>query len=303
VNVDSIFLKGASHKNCEDYTLAEKTNLDEGYLIVADGCSSGRRSDVASRVMATLAERVLLDDWGLLAKLGPMTAADTFLRHLGQYYANVLGLRRLYEPTDLLSTLLVAVVRPQETKVFMYGDGAVMLRYRDGSAKVLTVSYEGSAPCYPAYSLEGDALQGAYAKERGSQRVELRTSFFSGIEDGAGPRCAPSVQVVAANSEYVRVGLPFSLDTHELAAITLSSDGLASFAPEADAVALGLRSLGYKTLRGEFLRRRVRAMVEELEAEGVRPQDDLGFAAAVFPDEPSSVPPLVRPVTEGRAAV
>jgi hypothetical protein len=280
MNVDSLFLQGASHRVCEDYAVSEKIDDERAYIIVSDGCSSGMRSDVAARLLVLLAERIIRNEF--MCSTGDFRdrlSGDQFLMLLERYYTTMFNLSNLQPTHRMIATLLVVIIDGAKMRVYMYGDGAVILDRR-GSLEIRTVSYEQQAPRYPVYSFRRE-LETNYLIEYKNQIV--RTNVLRLSESGMRNE---SVYCNAGDAE-VRCGMTFDVATEDLDSIILSTDGLESFdglgeTESPDRAYLAKELVGFKTLKGEFLKRRVRALIEQLAKVKVVPQDDLGFAAATF---------------------
>lgn len=286
MNVDSLFLKGRSHLNCEDYAIAQKIDDHRAYLIVADGCSSGRRSDVAARIVASVAERVIINDWRVLSALSAQEAGRALLNRVVYQIVQAFDLVRLFPPSSLLSTLVVATIDPEKIRIFNYGDGVSVLHREDDTISFRSISYEREAPRYPAYALDPD-LERAYLSEMGRQAVKIETVLKS--SDGSlDVRFGHSTE---ASEDIIRHGLPLEVATSGVRSLVLASDGLGTFYDDGEfegdggevlADSFATQLVGFKTRGGQFLRRRITKMVSDLDAAHTRFEDDLGLAAVTF---------------------
>src|SRR3990170_3536863 len=118
INSDSLYLIGKSHQVCQDYTYHGVTKWGLPYIIVADGCSSAKDSDIGARLLTHAAKECLA------TKLDNYSSVETLYYRIGRETlkkADVsLCCLQLME-TCLFSTLLIGFVKDDKIVVFMYG--------------------------------------------------------------------------------------------------------------------------------------------------------------------------------------
>lgn len=261
MNVDSVFLKGSTHLNCEDFASARDLEGGYGYLIVADGCSSAYRSDVAARLMTLIVERQLEDILSLERGL----ATGEFLEHaLGIGYRHIL--KSLVPAEHLFSTLVVAVIAPDMIKVVFLGDGCAFYRVR-GKDHGFSVSYDQEAPRYPAYLFD-DQLDRAYAARFGGQQRKM-TSWYENDD--------PMIGISSSLDPYPHI----VMNREGLESLVVSSDGAGTFG-DLDTFDVGRMLLDLRGTKGEFIKRRALALERDMLKRGAEHYDDLGLAAVVF---------------------
>ena len=268
MNVDSIFLKGSTHLVCEDYSLAGGLAGGEGkYAIVADGCSSGYRSDVAARILAHLAEYLVRTESRKIMRTSPIEVTERFIHLLSFSY---FSLQHIIPPNNLLSTLVVAIVREGEARVMTFGDGFLFYHSESGWYRQ-SVSFSQEAPRYPAYMLD-KRLKDQYEKEFKDQVV---------IDSFGPPDLHRVTRSILDPSTWY--GSVIDLSMEAVDTIVISSDGAGSFTEpdENDEAHPGHaidELLAFKTYHGEFLKRRVLRATETLAKRGIVHTDDLGLA-------------------------
>lgn len=273
MNVDSIFIKGNSHLVCEDYAIADKIDDNTAYLIVADGCSSGFRSDVASRMLALIIEKLINENIDLCRSLSSNSIANFIVRNLPIYFYNIFSLHRLVSPNDMLSTIVIAIICDGQAKVISFGDSVIALRYKNGSTLTRSISFEDEAPRYLAYSFNA-TMSKDYKDIYGDQKVIRRTDKT--IEQ----------TYLAKDDDEVLNGFPTAFDISNLSSLIISSDGIGSIVRSDGSVIDShdsiLEASSFVNTNGEFLRRRIHRMQLDIEKAGSHHYDDLGFAAVAF---------------------
>jgi hypothetical protein len=75
-----------------------------------------------------------------------------------------------YESLD--ATLLVACVQNGILRVNAFGDGTVVVMYKDGSRRTWSISFSDNAPAYLSYLLQDWRLR-LYLKQHGTRRVDF----------------------------------------------------------------------------------------------------------------------------------
>lgn len=119
--LDGVFLKGYSHETCQDYCL-----VSENRVVISDGCSSAKDSDVGSRIMA------------LSSSINNAIAVAQSLN---------------LELDTLLATKLSLTIVDNIARVDIKGDGFVLYKIDD---KIVLENYlfPSGAPYYPLYAVD-----------------------------------------------------------------------------------------------------------------------------------------------------
>lgn len=268
--VDAIYAIGAGHKVCQDYCAAQliaQCNKARPVLIVADGCSSSRDSDIGARLVA----RAALNHAGLALE----RAGDPlWWRSCGTAIAGTLKrwTRSLRLPAEALDATLVYGLGDGNTfRVGFYGDGYAVIKTRGGAMRVIQVTYESNAPRYLSYWM--DQARGARYGLEFPGRVIIRT--YDGTESG----------FVLTGELYQDVHQPVAMawPEEELSLVIISTDGLGSFTRNGIEQVPWQQVLpevvAFKSPAGEFLQRRITRMKAVQEKSAIRHWDDLGLAA------------------------
>lgn len=257
MNANSTFSIGKDHIVCEDYALAY-TGPTITYAIVSDGCSASPEVDFGARCLAMSAKRELrlnpsvLDFDGKKATVNAQRVIDVF---------------PYLSPQFLDATLLVATIVNKHLCVYMYGDGVMVHRKKDGIVAV-HIQLSSGAPDYLSYHLDPIRKQSYLALEDNVKEIIIRDE----------------------NGEYLRDYAPldpFIYDTTvaEGDVISVISDGINSFRkmnndpiPWTDLIE---EFTGYKTFEGEFVLRRIAAFKRKCLKEGITHSDDISVASIV----------------------
>src|SRR4030042_761976 len=142
-------------KNCQDFALCGLEPFP--YVIVCDGCSSSRNTDLGARILS-FASKKMID----FLKIYP----DEDLSKVYQGFGNIVStvsestIKMLnLDTTCLDSTLIIAFEWNKKAYVFMYGDGCVFSLHKNGKRNIEVISYVGSAPYYLSYLVDKDRLR------------------------------------------------------------------------------------------------------------------------------------------------
>lgn len=270
-SLDNMFTIGWGHKVCQDYSCIQLISLCNKLapvILVSDGCSSSRDTDIGARLIA----RSALVNAGLVLQA---TGNDRAVwGRYGQAIAVTLHtvaatLALPEEATD--ATLMYGIGNGKSFRIGFYGDGFAIIRNRAGETRVIEVRYESNAPRYLSYWLD-KRRAARYAKEFPGQ-VVIRTF----ANTGAG--------FVFLNETRQDVCEPIAMTypENELSLVMLATDGLGSFT-KAGVEPVPLLDIlpeviGFKGMAGEFLQRRITRMKSTLEKAGIRHFDDIGLAA------------------------
>ena len=244
-------------KVCQDYSICGDAPFP--FLILSDGCSSSKDTDIGSRILTHVAKSLIL------------TLSDYY--NFGNVViseSEVLTKKLCLSSSCLDSTLIVAFITNDICHIVMHGDGHIFTTNKKGDLKYhQKISYDLNAPYYLSYKLN-------------SQRDELyRDSFNSEyigqikIFSGGSSRDYP---LIIDQTNYTRI----HLDDTEY--IIISSDGVESFfnfktCEKISEEEVIQEIINIKSKTGNFVKRRVRRMLETYESKGIHNLDDLSVAA------------------------
>ena len=284
MNVDHFFSIGQTHVKegvpCEDYA-ASGILPGLAFGAVADGCSGAHaRTDIGARVIVTAFERSM-------RLLSPSDSTAWFDTDMMQRLEMEFSRTRITDGLDDYFATLVAFIANRDTaKIMVFGDGGYILRYRDGSKKIVWFEWRGNAPYYMAYRLDeaaGKKYIDEFLKEDGDQLVIENWITFRDIESG-------STEIIDSGTKQhpfsaFSAGYVCEIQHREQAieAIAVVSDGVATFKGAAlhDVVK---RLMAFKTTAGAFVKRRCIRILSESTKENHLPADDFSISCVWFPN-------------------
>lgn len=270
-NHDHYYCIGKTHTVCQDYVIQGDTPVK--YIVLSDGCSSSPDTDVGARLLCTTVKKVIerylplylendTKDWSLLPDykaLGETVSTEAS------------GIARLLALPDetLDATLLIAFMSNDVVHVYVYGDGCILLKDKQGRHGYIDISFTSNAPYYLNY-WQNSCRRTAYAREFGEQTLAV----------------TDSLQNISGMHRFDK-GLSFSFPLSRYAFVGIASDGLDAFLDVANNRQIALSDvveniLDFKNLNGEFVKRRLPKMLQRYAQQGVEPLDDVSvgvFAA------------------------
>jgi len=272
-------LTGASP--CQDYTLSGMCD-DAAYAIVADGCSSGGKTDVGARVLAHVTAKAVCRHWSTHRAIDVVQAPqeiDTFQQVLLSGVCDVLGLSTV----DMLATCLLVYVSPQGGLVHLKGDGVVAVVSVDGRVHMTRYEWENNAPLYPVYALNdfvgfNDFHGGDVAA------VKLVSESWDWFE-GNFTRCDDTRTTLGDGIK----GTTIPVDVHNSRYVAVFSDGVTQV-KGMDWKDVIVALLHFKSKAGRFAARRMNRVLKDIALEGKEPLDDVGMAVVQIEQVEEVVP-------------
>ncbi len=268
------YRKIASGKSiCEDYIIS-KQSPERNYVILSDGCSSSKHTDVGARILVHLAEKYLNQlDHELLTDYG-----------INEYHAIgnrvIIAAKLMMEffvkdNTWLDASLSIMFNNGNDIHVFMYGDGYVITKDLDGDITYLEVEYKNNAPYYLSYLLDDKRSELYFKEYEGEVRVNCvgKNRFHDSI-------------IPSGYSNGVRANYPlyFKFSKDEFKSIMIASDGIS------DDTFRGLdfdQFLKYITDSpvsiGKMLQRDCKWTMNQMEKKGIVNYDDIAIGLFYFP--------------------
>jgi hypothetical protein len=262
MNGDSTFYIGKDHLICEDYALAY---ADEhiGYAIISDGCSASPNVDFGSRAIAMSAENILRTN------INPTDLGNEIIQNARK----VFDIFPLLHPQTLDATLVMAWVKDKKITCHIYGDGVVVHKTNDG-IKTVHVQLTSGAPDYLAYRLSPSRMA-AYKALVDNKKNVITESCKNGDD------FTFLLGDLVSYNPLEPVVLTWDAQDGDIVAVI--SDGINSFR-KANGEPITCSSLigeflGFKTLEGEFVTRRISAFKRKCAKEGITHFDDISMAA------------------------
>ncbi len=280
---DSFYEIGGAHAVCQDYALHGQID-DLSFVIVADGCSTAKHSEIGSQMLCHVAKYFL----ELFYKTGLFNECNihTLRNVLGSSIVRrVDELRKLYPitPKALEATLLIAVRIGLKTYAFGWGDGTFIYKlksfeYGDEYFQFVDFEYPRNAPCYLIYN----------------RKVYMDALKKTGIDDPMVTRRVYTSNRDPLIEEYQNYADKSYIFEHEdttllsLQSITICSDGISSYMDD-DKEPIELLTMvpefsNFKTTSGEFVQRRMQFLKRTCLDKGWTHYDDVGCGTIIYSD-------------------
>jgi hypothetical protein len=267
MNADSTFTIGSTHSTCQDYATHQNDEITS-LIVVCDGCSSSPKTDVGARILAetfagqlphfTSNESLLLKEFHIVFKANVRTLNNTL---------------RL-APACFDSTLLACLVDQgtQMATLFLWGDGHLRIQHTSGEATTLDINFQTNqnAPFYPSYEIFNFNGRKDYETQFG-QLVPSRIWTSN----------------VLPLPEFALEYPIFQIPIKGISAISLFSDGASSFLQGENNEGIPPEFIttqlcDFKSLEGDFLKRRVKKCQKLWHKESIQHADDLGVASILL---------------------
>lgn len=262
VSTDCIFLSAQKPpKVCQDYSICN--SKDKPYLIICDGCGSSQNTDIGSRILAHSAK----NSFNYFSELDYKNFGLSSI----SLCSSVLKTLELKDET-LDSTLIFSkIVDNRYIETYMYGDGFIFSTDRNKNLKYIQkTSFEKNAPFYLSYKIN-------------RERQEMYEEYFEGID----PIKVKITNEMGTSVEYssnLNYNNQSYCELHNTELHFISSDGIDSFVniktgERIESSLIINEIIKIKSKNGEFVKRRVRRMLEDLASKDIYNFDDISIAA------------------------
>lgn len=152
MNIDTFLKIGHSHDICQDYILSGTDPCP--YIILADGCSQAKDSDIGARILCHTALRYLKENQSRLNVINANEMGDDIIKEAS------ITKNKFYTNIDSLDSTLIIVFKSRENRsngyrIFMYGDGVIYWTSPKGDCNFIRVYFKPNAPGYLRYRING----------------------------------------------------------------------------------------------------------------------------------------------------
>ncbi len=274
--VDDYFHIGQMHlgsgKPCQDYSFSGV--IDEGaFVIVSDGCSTGRHTDVGARIIA-LSTVNAIQQW-LKATHIPVNKLGQLI--IEQHNYAILKSCEAFnlQLPDMLATCLYACLTPTGGLVGVQGDGVIAKVYKNESITLAAYRWDNNTPLYPAYA--ADDYKGfieVHGNDPNLSPLQVEYHHYNALGD-----IKINLQSISLSEAIQGVTQRISDDeTTGLSFLAVFTDGVMQVEGIhwKDAV---LQLLAFKNVEGEFAKRRMIRFIKDSKADGKKgPLDDISYA-------------------------
>lgn len=295
MNTDTYFEIGATHEVCQDFALAGQLNDKLAFAIVTDGCTDAHvqcgEVDFGARVLAYSAREALFDifltNHELAADANVFNVCGTILRETT--LVNLAPVKKQFSLSELFSdaTLVVAIFDGKNAYAYMYGDGGILVKDKEGNLIYDEITFTSSAPYYLIY--DNPDRNKNYGREYGKHPVYRTNAFIPKPKDGVNAVNIKSSQHPFLGQVVDESVYKFSSFMYQdVANISVTSDGIKSFQqitsegvkniPSVDMVP---RFVGFKNVNGCFQQRRMKFLQKECQQGAITHFDDISIASIV----------------------
>lgn len=286
---DSYFHIGQMHltqgKPCQDYAFSSVFG-SIGFAVVSDGCSSGRHTDIGSRIFA-LSAATAVNQYANMPSdfFGIANIKSDICRQqeaAAEFAKKSLGL----ELKDMLATCGYVYLSLSGGFANLRGDGVIAVVYKNGEIKMLSCQWDKNTPFYPAYASDnfkqfinfhgGDAsgkvLKVEAWKHSLNEFVKEKEELVS-IADGISGITQKFSPADLENISFVSVFTDGVMQVGNIAG------GGGDFLDWKDVV---IQLVSFKTYAGEFAKRRIIRFLKDQQKDGKIPLDDIAYAVVMI---------------------
>jgi len=266
---DSFFFIGKQHSVCQDYARAS-VGENGPFAILSDGCSGSPDTDFGARILVQLFATEVHN----FTNLETTIATEAAFRLGGQ--AAKLQLKELQLPENSLdATLMMAAVFSDHATINVIGDGVVAFIDDDNEIEIIEIEYPSGAPRYLSYWIDDDRHE-LYKKEFGTKAIAKRYILESSSPETEDDHSS-MVYNIALNSQSCTAVVLLSDGVHSFQR-PVETDTGRTFEPVPTRQVLQ-ELLAYKSYKGEFVKRRTKRFIKEMQKRGWVNNDDLSVAA------------------------
>ena len=268
MNIDTFLTIGKAHKVCEDYIISGTNPMP--YIILSDGCSSSKGTDMGARLLCYLAQQYIRmrtsDDVVFQPDHNEM---GMWIIHNAELTAKHLGLPR----QSLDATLIVAYHNEEDNiRVHMYGDGCIIEFFEDDGYVFNEVNYSKNAPYYLSYQIDPERHE-LFKKMEQKKTVKV-------FSQDTGWKSDETEYEYYFPSVY-NFDLNITENGSPRAGISIASDGFISFnrgsQGPVNVLDYAYHFHLFKTTAGEFLKRRATMALRNMEKYKITNADDLSI--------------------------
>ena len=273
-NTDHYFHIGKPHVTagvpCQDYALSIDQE-DSALAIVSDGCSTGRHTDVGSRLVTLAFKQAIADT----KRFRPDTVFDHLSHELrARFDVNIAQTKTLLglHQDDLLATCVYAHASMQKLIAHIVGDGVIAVKYLSGDIELFRFDWDDNTPYYPCYTNGSvDKFIEVHGGDLAGER--LTVEHWRGVSEEWEQQETDRHSLLAGMR-----GLTVEREPDNILCVAVFSDGVTQIQgiDWKDAVH---QFLAFKNTTGVFLKRRMARAIRDIEKEGGMLLDDIAGAA------------------------
>jgi hypothetical protein len=284
IKIDSVLEIGSSHDICEDYIIHGITENNIPYIILSDGCSSSKHTDIGARIFVHNIKNLIcniicyLNDDKLFKIIYKTYQYDIIYSVL-----NIIQLLNLPQ-NSLDCTLIFAFIINDKCYIYRYGDGSIIIEYTNNDIFINSVEFIKNNPYYLSYLLNPKINKDYF--ENISEHYLDKTHI---LEDDNGCIMSDEKEIIKLiEDRTVEI-----IDLKNVKNILISSDGIDSFLNKRDgknipADQLIYNILDFKNLNGNFLKRTLKSkkgVLNQLKKQNIINFDDISIGCFNIQEE------------------
>jgi len=288
ITTDIFLRRGSEHDICEDYILNGKNPFP--YVIVSDGCSSAKNTDIGARVLATCAKNILLEYDFVKFFLENTNGGDRYTsiyRSLGlTIIMNALTFIKTLKLDEqcLSATLIISFCLNNYVYTYVYGDGSVI--YTDNFGTVVRkVTFPSNAPFYLIYMKDVNKEK-EYIRKYGDEKKIIENIRIN--PNMVSKQYLKDLDVPTSFTHENKAGSPAVFrdlmysDVTGSGILLVTSDGIETFVrtltmEKYDHDDIINNITAFKNLGGVFVKRRLKKFLSEMARKKISHLDDLSI--------------------------
>lgn len=280
-NIDTYMAIGSSHHVCEDYVYSSFGK--NPYIILADGCSSSKNADIGARVLVHAA-RVVFEKFldGAEVNNSAGVIGDLIITH-AEEIINKMGL----DKSALDATLIMAYKQDDKIKIYVYGDGNVILKKKDGTLKIFNYQFDNNMPNYLSYRNDINKAN-KYSKIMNDAKNNGNTLKITYFDCNALTE-EDNVYAMEVMDHFSFIP-SFSVPINEYEMIAITSDGIESFVDshngsKKDLTEIATELTAFKGTVGEFVKRRCKRAMKNYTKGKINHYDDVSMGVMLLGED------------------
>lgn len=272
---DHYFHIGFAHlgggKPCQDYAISQMYK-NAALAAVSDGCSTGENTDIGSRIIALAAIAAMRDYRDLHHSLQTPLEINIRQEIVLAEAQKILNL----SARDMLATCVYAYISSDGGFIHIKGDGALAFKYKSGHVVMSHFEWANNMPYYPAYK-NGSLDNFIQAQGNDLQAIRLVEEKWCRNCDGEVIAIDRNEYALAEGIEGITINIPEQALKEDLEFVAIFSDGINQI-DRTDWREAIFDFMNFKSVKGEFAKRRMIRGIKSAEAKGRGPLDDISYA-------------------------
>lgn len=281
MHTDHYFTIGLTHasegKPCEDYAISGMARPHLAYAIVSDGCSGAQaHTDIGARTISWAFQRLVEES---RAQPGEWFDKD-FERRLLAYFE---AFRITAMLPDYLATIVGLVATPEKASVYIYGDGAIAVKYLDGRIELIELSWWDNKPLYLAYQFNLgilDEFVGLYKDSIIEPFKQVNSTWIHHRSDVESITARFSLEDVSEGHV-----IHFNPSSDGIESISIFTDGIDHIEPLSSKDVVDELMSFTASNKGSFVKRRAMRALDNLKERKAKQKDDFAMATIWFGPE------------------